>query len=96
MKKSWRSYPNIKYFYGDGYEGLPTYSPFDKIIVTAAAPYIPPKLIEQLRIGGKMVIPVGEGGIQRMLRITRTSDRITHEEMFDTFSFVPMVEGRNH
>jgi protein-L-isoaspartate(D-aspartate) O-methyltransferase len=91
-----KGYPNIKYFYGDGYEGLPTYSPFDKIIVTAAAPYIPPKLIEQLKIGGKMVIPVGEGGVQRMLRITRKDDRTTTEESFDTFSFVPMVEGRNH
>src|SRR5918997_3443645 len=82
-----KQYPNIKYFYGDGYEGLPTFSPFDKIIVTAAAPYIPPKLIEQLKTGGKMVIPVGEGGIQRMLRITRNTDRTTLEESFDTFSF---------
>ena len=91
-----KHYPNIKYFYGDGYEGLPTYSPFDKIIVTAAAPYIPPKLIEQLKTGGKMVIPVGEGGVQRMLRITRNENRTTSEEVFDTFSFVPMIEGRNH
>jgi protein-L-isoaspartate(D-aspartate) O-methyltransferase len=89
-----KQYPNIKYFYGDGYEGLPTFSPFDKIIVTAAAPYIPPKLIEQLKTRGKMVIPVGEG-VQRMLRITRKEDRSTVEEVFDTFSFVPMVEGRN-
>jgi protein-L-isoaspartate(D-aspartate) O-methyltransferase len=88
-------YPNIKYFYGDGYEGLPTFSPFDKIIVTAAAPYIPPKLIEQLKTGGKIVIPVGEAGVQRMLRITRKSDGSLIEESFDTFSFVPMVEGRN-
>ena len=90
-----KAYPHIKYFYGDGYEGLPTFSPFDKIIVTAAAPYIPPKLIEQLKPGGKMVIPVGEGGIQRMLRITRNADRTTTDESFDTFSFVPMVEGRS-
>jgi len=67
-------YPNIKYFYGDGYEGLPTYAPFDKVIVTAAAPYIPPKLIDQLKPGGKMVIPVGEGNIQRMLRRTKQLD----------------------
>src|SRR6266700_1992651 len=67
-------YPNIKYFYGDGYEGLPTFAPFDKIIVTAAAPYIPPKLIDQLRAGGKMVIPVGEGHVQRMLRLTKESE----------------------
>ena len=64
-------YPNIKYFYGDGFEGLPTFAPFDKIIVTAAAPYIPPKLLDQLKIGGKMVIPVGEGAVQRMLRLTK-------------------------
>lgn len=88
-------YRNIKYFYGDGYEGLPTYAPFDKIIVTAAAPYIPPKLLEQLRPGGKMVIPVGEGSVQRMQRLTRQDNGIILEEMFDNFSFVPMVEGKN-
>lgn len=92
-----KTYPNIKYFYGDGYEGLPTYAPFDKIIVTAAAPMIPPKLIEQLKAGGKMVIPVGEqGGVQKMLRITKNADEKTTEETFDDFHFVPMVEGRNH
>jgi len=90
-----QTYPTIKYFYGDGYEGLPTFSPFDKIIVTAAAPYIPPKLIDQLKTGGKMVIPVGDGGVQRMLRITKKEDGNIIEESFDTFSFVPMVEGRN-
>ena len=88
-------YPNIKYFYGDGYEGLPTYAPFDKIIVTAAAPFIPPRLMEQLKPGGKMVIPVGEGAIQRMLRLTKLPDGGFLEEVFDNFSFVPMVEGRN-
>jgi protein-L-isoaspartate(D-aspartate) O-methyltransferase len=91
-----KKYPNIKYFYGDGYEGLPTFAPFDKIIVTAAAPFIPPKLLEQLKSGGKMVIPVGEGGVQRMLRITKNESGTVTEESFDTFSFVPMVEGRNH
>lgn len=89
-------YPGIKYFYGDGYEGLPTFAPFDKVIVTAAAPYIPPKLIEQLKTGGKMVIPVGEGKVQRMLRLTKLPDGTWKEEVFDNFSFVPMVEGRNN
>ena len=50
-----KKYPNIKFFYGDGYEGLPTYAPFDKILITAAAPEIPPKLLEQLKVGGQMV-----------------------------------------
>jgi protein-L-isoaspartate(D-aspartate) O-methyltransferase len=89
-------YPNVKYFYGDGYEGLPTYAPFDKIIVTAAAPYIPPRLTEQLKTSGKMVIPVGEGHVQRMMRLTKMVNGAFLEEVFDNFSFVPMVEGRNN
>ncbi len=88
-------YPNIKFFYGDGFEGLPTYAPFDKVIITAAAPFIPPKLLEQLKTGGKMVIPVDEGKHQRMLRITKEADGGTTEEAFDNFSFVPMLKGKN-
>lgn len=90
-----KKYPRLKFFYGDGFEGLPTYGPFDKVVVTAAAPFIPPKLIEQLRPGGKMVIPVGEGNVQRMLRLTKQENGFAIEEVFDSFSFVPMVEGRN-
>src|SRR6202012_1324319 len=88
-------YPNIKFFFGDGYEGLPTYAPFDKVIVTAAAPFVPPKLLEQLKPGGKMVIPVDEGEQQRMLRITKKEDGTTAEEAFENFSFVPMLTGKN-
>jgi protein-L-isoaspartate(D-aspartate) O-methyltransferase len=90
-----KKYLNLKFFYGDGYEGLPTYGPFDKVIVTAAAPYIPPKLIEQLKPGGKMVIPVGEGNVQRMLRLTKQEDGSIKEELYDNFSFVPMLGGKN-
>jgi protein-L-isoaspartate(D-aspartate) O-methyltransferase len=90
------SFPNIKFFYGDGYEGLPTYAPFDRVIVTAAAPFIPTKLIDQMKIGGVMVIPVNEGDFQRMLRITRISADDINEEKFDLFSFVPMLEGKNN
>jgi protein-L-isoaspartate(D-aspartate) O-methyltransferase len=88
-------YPNIKFFYGDGYEGLSTYAPFDKVIITAAAPFIPPKLLDQLKTGGKMVIPVDEGDQQRMLRITKNADGTTTEEAFENFSFVPMLTGKN-
>jgi protein-L-isoaspartate(D-aspartate) O-methyltransferase len=90
-----KKYPGIKFFYGDGYEGLPTYAPFDKVIVTAAAPLIPPKLIEQLKPGGRMVIPVGEGNVQQMLRLTRQPDGSTTEETYETFSFVPLLGGKN-
>jgi protein-L-isoaspartate(D-aspartate) O-methyltransferase len=88
-------YPGIKFFYGDGYEGLPTYAPFDKIIITAAAPFIPPKLVEQLKPGGLMVIPVDEGEHQRMLRLTKNADGTFSEEAFANFSFVPMLSGKN-
>ena len=87
-------YPNLKFFFGDGYEGLPTFAPFDKVIITAAAPFIPPKLIDQLKAGGKMIIPVDEGEHQRMLRITKNEDGSTSEEAFDNFSFVPMLKGK--
>lgn len=91
-----KKYPTIKFFYGDGFEGLATFAPFDKIIVTAAAPYIPQKLVQQLKSGGLMVIPVNENEkTQRMLRIGKTADGTTNEEQFDLFSFVPMLTGKN-
>ena len=89
-----KKYPNIKFFYGDGYEGLPTYAPFDKILITAAAPLIPPKLIDQLKPGGMMVLPVGEGEVQQMMRVTKLPGGAIKEEVFDSFSFVPMLEGK--
>jgi protein-L-isoaspartate(D-aspartate) O-methyltransferase len=88
-------YPNIKFFYGDGFEGLPTFAPFNKILITAAAPFIPPKLVEQLKTGGLMVLPVDEDGKQRMLRITKKTSGDYDEEWFDYFSFVPMLKGKN-
>jgi len=88
-------YPQLKFFYGDGFEGLPTFAPFDKVIITAAAPFIPPKLIQQLRTGGLMVVPVDEGEHQRMLRLTKNADGSYSEEAFENFSFVPMLTGKN-
>jgi protein-L-isoaspartate(D-aspartate) O-methyltransferase len=91
-------YPNIHFFYGDGFEGLPTFAPFDKILVTAAAPHIPEKLIEQLKPGGILVIPVNvdDKQVQKMLRLTKKADGTLAEETFDYFRFVPMVEGKNN
>lgn len=91
-----KKYRSIKFFYGDGYEGLPTYAPFDRVIITAAAPEIPQKLIDQLKPGGMMVIPVGMGDVQRMMRITKLETGALKEEVFDNFSFVPMLGGKNN
>lgn len=85
----------IKSFFKDGYLGLKPYAPFDKIIVTAAAPDIPMPLIEQLKVGGILVIPVGGSQGQQMLRITKVSEEneLT-KESFGKFRFVPMLEKK--
>jgi protein-L-isoaspartate(D-aspartate) O-methyltransferase len=88
-------YPNVQFFYGDGFLGLPTIAPFDKIIITAAAPNVPEKLWEQLKVKGMMVIPVDESdGVQRMLRLTKKKDGMAKKESFEAFSFVPMLTGK--
>jgi len=84
---------NVHLFYGDGFEGLPEFAPFDKILITAAAPYIPPKLIEQLKHGGVMVLPVGTGQVQTMMRVIKKESGELQKEHFSIFSFVPMLEG---
>jgi protein-L-isoaspartate(D-aspartate) O-methyltransferase len=89
-----KKYPTVKFFYGDGFEGLPTYGPFDRVIITAAAPEIPQKLIQQLKPGGMMVIPLGAGDVQQMMRITKLENGSLKEEVFENFSFVPMLGGK--
>jgi protein-L-isoaspartate(D-aspartate) O-methyltransferase len=81
-----------KLFFGDGYEGKETFAPFDKILVTCGAPFIPEKLVKQLKVGGMMVIPVGDLDTQEMHRITKISDSEYKEEVFGNFSFVPMLK----
>ncbi len=90
-----KQYPSIRFFYGDGYEGLQSYAPFDKIIVTAGAPEMPKKLVQQLKPGGIMLIPLGEGNVQQMVRLSKSPDGTVSEETFDHFSFVPMLQGKN-
>ena len=83
-----------KIFYGDGYKGLPAFAPFDKIIVTAAAPYIPDDLITQLKPEGILVIPVGAGETQVMTKITKHPDGRIEEKKLDYFRFVPLLENK--
>jgi protein-L-isoaspartate(D-aspartate) O-methyltransferase len=87
-------YPTIKSFFGDGYKGLPAYAPFDKMIVTAAAPYIPDALLEQLKPGGILVIPVGANDVQTMTTVTRNSDNTFTKKEYGAFRFVPMLEDK--
>jgi len=84
---------NPKFFYGDGYKGLPTYGPFDKIIVTAGAPAIPEELLTQLRVGGRMVIPMGPREKQTMYVLVKTSETEYYKESHGTFVFVPLLKG---
>lgn len=80
-------------FYGDGYKGLPQFAPFDRILVTCGAPNIPQNLVAQLKVGGIMVVPVGEGR-QSMTRIERRSETEVAISEHGDFSFVPMLEEK--
>lgn len=80
--------------FGDGYKGLPDYAPFDKIIVTAGAPYIPKALMAQLKVGGRLVIPVGEDP-QIMTLLKRKTEKSFEKETFGEFRFVPLLEDKN-
>lgn len=80
--------------FGDGYQGLPTFAPFDRIIVTAGAPEIPKKLLSQLKVGGIMIIPVGVED-QEMIRVIRVSESKFSKKNMGAFKFVPMLENKN-
>lgn len=82
-----------KCFFGDGYLGLPRYAPFDKIIVTCGADKLPEVLLQQMKVGGVMVIPIGND-TQTMYRITKTGVNNFEQEAFGDFKFVPMLQER--
>lgn len=85
---------SIKIFYGDGYQGVPAYAPFDRILITAAAPEIPQALIDQLKPGGKMVLPLGKPGLQTMTLVVKKEDGSLHTEEHGAFVFVPMLRDK--
>ena len=85
-----------QFFYGDGYQGLPTYGPFQKILVTAGAPDIPDKLIEQLTNGGRMVVPVGPSNHQEMKLVEKKAPDDYEITNHGTFVFVPLLEGKSN
>lgn len=83
------------FHYGDGYEGLPAFSPFDRILVTAGATEVPEKLLDQLAIGGRMVIPVGDRFGQKMMLIVREGIDDFKESIHGNFVFVPLLPGKS-
>jgi protein-L-isoaspartate(D-aspartate) O-methyltransferase len=84
----------IRFFYGDGFEGVPAYAPYDKIIITCGAPFVPEKLLKQLKIGGKMVIPIGDGEVSVMTEVKKISETNYQTIEHGTFKFVPMLKQK--
>lgn len=83
-----------KVFYGDGYKGLPSFAPFDRVLVTCGAPSVPEPLFAQLKKGGMMVVPVGEGASQEMRRIVKVAEDNYEESAHGVFKFVPMLPDK--
>ena len=81
--------------FGDGFLGLPTFAPFDKIIVTCGAEQLPTELLRQLKVGGKMVIPLGKTEAQILYRFTKISEKDFEKEEFGEYKFVPMLNNTN-
>ena len=81
--------------FGDGFAGLPTFAPFDKILVTCGAEILPTELLHQLKVGGKMVIPLGKTDEQILTRFTKKSEKEFEKEEFGAYKFVPMLNSTN-
>ncbi len=88
-------YKSARLVYGDGYKGLPQFAPFDKIIVTAGAPYIPNDLLIQLKVGGVILIPLGEGATQEMVWLKKTSPLNFDKKVLGNFKFVPLLQNKS-
>jgi len=86
-------FESIRTLYGDGYQGAPRFAPFDKILITAGATTVPDALLEQLKVGGYLVIPIGAGDDKTMTRIIKLSDSKYKTEEYGLFRFVPFKEG---
>lgn len=95
FQKTIRFLPSMGYqphmYHGDGSKGMPRFAPYDGIIVTAGAPTVPEELIHQLKVGGRLVIPVGNNETQSMVLIEKTGENKLRKKVFNDFSFVPLL-----
>lgn len=82
---------HLHFYYGDGSKGIPEHAPYDKILVTAGAPVVPNSLLKQLKVGGILVIPVGDRKTQKMMKLTKITETKIEQEEFDNFAFVPLL-----
>ncbi len=82
---------SVHFYFGDGSQGIVEQAPFDKIIVTAGAPVVPNSLLKQLRIGGILVIPVGDRKTQKMMKLTKKTEKKIIQEEYENFAFVPLL-----
>lgn len=82
---------SVHFYFGDGSQGIPSHAPFDKIIVTAGAPVVPTSLLKQLKVGGILVIPVGDRKTQKMMKLTKKTEKKIIQEEHDNFAFVPLL-----
>ena len=87
-------YHKGQFYVGDGTKGMSAYAPYDGIIVTAGAPLVPSDLVKQLKIGGRLIIPVGDDSKQKMIRLTKVGEKEIQKEEFGVFSFVPLIGER--
>jgi protein-L-isoaspartate(D-aspartate) O-methyltransferase len=88
-------FAKIKVFYGDGFAGVPAFAPYDKILITAAVAFIPETLVEQLKPGGLMVLPLGDDDVQTMTVVRKTTEGEFIKEKFGAFRFVPMLPEKS-
>jgi protein-L-isoaspartate(D-aspartate) O-methyltransferase len=84
---------NVHFFYGDGFEGKEQYGPYDAVLITAAAPEVPDRLLHQLKVGGSLVVPLGAKDIQEMTVVRRTGEETFETTTHGNFVFVPMLKG---
>lgn len=89
-----KMHSKVKTFYGDGYYGVPAFAPYDKAIITCAAPIIPDEILKQLKVGGILIIPHGEGDTQIMKKIIKKSDTAYETFEYGVFKFVPMLKNK--